>query len=92
MAGIRAKKWEVKLDSVKRKTSAFGHAFTEGFKTGMKSEWTTTLAAGSGLYQGLKYKGSLKKGLITAGVVKVCLATKDGIQSVANHWDDIKHA
>lgn len=91
MEGIK-QKMETKLDSVKRKTTAFGKVFGDGFKKGMKSEWSSSLAIGSGLWQGLKYKGSVKKGIATTAVVKVFLATADGMQSVINNWNVIKNA
>ena len=58
----------------------------------LKQEDTYALALAVGAYQGLKYKGNLKRGIQTGCVIVGVMAVCNGIQNVAVHWDKIKRA
>jgi len=64
------------------KAKAAGLIFKSGFSAQMKDIDTYALAGSCGVWQGLKYKGSLKTGLITTAIVGVSWGTLNGIREV----------
>lgn len=53
---------------------------------------TYQLAAGIGLYQGLKYKGSLKEGVKAGLATIMVVAGVNVVSNIASNADDIKKA
>lgn len=68
-----------------RALSVFGKAF----RAQMFEEGTMAMSGAAGLWQGLKYKGDLKKGVLTAVVIDVAVSTFNGISNVVKKWEDI---
>lgn len=62
-----------------RKLKAFGR----GFVKGATDKGTMTLSAGVGLWNGFKYKGNAKYGLLTAALTEATFGVIDGIQAMA---------
>ena len=67
-----------------------GEFFTEGFVREFKEEGSTGMALMSGLFVGLKYKGSIKNGLKAGISTKLAISTLSGIHSVMDNWMSIK--
>ncbi len=66
--------------------------FTGGAKKQLNEEWTWGLALAAGLYQGLKYKGSIKAGITSGIVVLLAIAGTNGIYNVVSFSDKIHEA
>lgn len=64
--------------------------FIGGCKEQLKQSWVIGTAAGIGLSQGLKYNGSIKRGVIGSTAAIVVLCTANGIYNVVTFWDKIK--
>lgn len=64
--------------------------FAAGFKSQVKDEHTLSLAGIIGLYQGLKYKGSIKTGAFTTAAVLGAAGVYNGTITVAKNWSLIK--
>lgn len=64
--------------------------FIGGCKEQLKQEWVIGTAAGMGLAQGLKYNGSIKRGLAGATAVLVVCCAANGFYNLAINWDKIK--
>lgn len=73
-----------------KRISLIGDVFTEGFKKQALHETTTELALTVGLVQGLKYNGSLKRGLTSGAVTIGVVSAITGLKSVVTNWDTIK--
>lgn len=56
----------------------------------LKRDDTFAIAAAAGLYQGLKYKGSIVRAIKACAATAVGLAVLNGVQNVVVHWDKIK--
>jgi len=72
------------------KMNFVGHEFMYAAKHQMKQEWVISLAAVIGLSQGLKYGGSLKRGLIGAAAVIGAMGAANGVHNVLMDWEKIK--
>lgn len=59
-----------------------GRLFVEGVKTQLRQEWIWTFSGITGLYQGLKYKGSIRNGITGALATLSTFATMGGIYNV----------
>lgn len=59
-----------------------GRLFVKGAKTQLRQEWIWTFSAVTGLYQGLKYKGSVRNGITGALATLLTFATMGGIYNV----------
>ena len=70
-------------------TKVAGTVFKGAFKSQLKDPDTLSVSAAAGLVQGLKYKGNIKTGAITAITVAGVLGTWNGVSNVIEHWDDI---
>lgn len=66
--------------------------FIGGVKKQLKEEVTWGTALTLGLYQGLKYKGNIKSGLITGVTVLGMTSAANGVYNIVYHWDKIKEA
>ena len=56
----------------------------------LKQKDTFTIVAAVGLYQGLKYKGSLIRAIKAGVAVAGGLSALNGLQNVIINWDKIK--
>lgn len=59
-----------------------GTLFVEGVKTQLRQEWIWAFSAITGLYQGLKYKGSIRNGITGILATLLTFATMGGIYNV----------
>ena len=57
-------------------------AFVGGFEKQCMDGGTLGTAAACGIYQGLKYKGSIKRGVATTGIVLVAMAAFNGVANI----------
>lgn len=73
-----------------QKCNFVGTVFAGGAKAQLKQEWTWAAAAVAGLYQGLKYKGSLKSGIAGGVAVLGALAIASGAYNLVTYSDKIK--
>lgn len=71
------------MSKFKKRIQIGAKAFGEGFLDQMADEKTIFASAGIGLFQGLKYTGSLKRGLITGGVAELVICTANGLVRTA---------
>ena len=58
----------------------------------LKQNWTWGAGLILGVYQGLKYKGDFKTGLLTGLTVVGVIAATNGISNVFANMDEIKEA
>lgn len=72
------------------KAEFVGTIFVGGVKTQLKQEWVWGTAAILGLYQGLKYKGSIKDGIIGGVATLAVISAANGFYNIAAYWDRIK--
>lgn len=66
--------------------------FARGFKQEAASDWNMGLSAAAGIFAGLKYKGSVKRGMQAGLTTWVALNTVNGIQNVMNNWEKVKRS
>jgi hypothetical protein len=78
--------------NILEKANFVGKVFMGGVKAQLKQEWTWGLAASVGLYQGLKYTGSIKNGISGGAAALIVMAGASGLCNVAENWDGIKRA
>ena len=64
--------------------------FSGGVRTQLAQEWTWGAAASIGIYQGLKYKGDIKSGILTGAVVLGALACANGGYNIVANWGQIQ--
>ena len=64
--------------------------FVGGVKVQLEQSWTWGSAASIGLYQGLKYTGSVKNGIIGGLATLGVITGANGIYNIAKNWDGIK--
>ncbi len=76
--------------NISEKANFVGKVFIGGVKRELQEEWLWGMAAGIGLYQGLKYKGNIKTGIAGGLAVLVVVAGANGVYNVVAHWDKIK--
>ncbi len=72
------------------KTKKVADLFVKGFKKEAGSDWNMGLSTAAGLWQGLKYKGSVKKGLQAGLGTYISLNAVNGVSNVINNWDEVK--
>jgi len=72
------------------KMKATGIIFKNGFNAQFEHAHTYSVAGTCGIIQGLKYSGSLKKGVVTTVVVLGGLATLNGVREVIRNRTVIK--
>lgn len=72
------------------KARKIGDLFGEGFRKNAGSDFDIGLSTASGLWQGLKYKGSIKKGIAAGATTYLSLRCVSGFQNVINHWQEVK--
>jgi len=76
--------------SIFKKGKIIGSVFMKGAICQLDQEGTWLLGVGVGLYQGLKYTGSFKRGMISGTIVVSTLAGINGINTVIRNRDLIK--
>jgi hypothetical protein len=69
---------------------AVGEVFAKGFRVQLIDEGTCGLGCVLGIHQGLKYKGSLKTGLATCGIVVAGISIVNGVRSIIVNADYIR--
>lgn len=75
-----------------RKAKVIGELFGKGVAMQFESDSAMALAGVVGLYQGLKYRGSLARGVKASVAVVAVLGTVDGIRMVIKNREFIKSA
>lgn len=65
--------------------------FGEGFRKNAGSDFDVGVSTISGIWTGLKYKGSVKNGLKAGVSTYLALRVVSGAQNVINHWDEVKY-
>lgn len=83
---VDGKRIEIRTDDRPKLLRALT-VFGKGFRAQMFEEGTMAMSGAAGLWQGLKYKGDLKKGVLTAVVVDIAVSTFNGISNVVKHWE-----
>lgn len=68
-----------RMSKVKKTIEIGAKAFGEGFLDQMADDKTVLASVGVGLFQGLKYTGSLKRGLIAGGITELVFCTANGL-------------
>lgn len=71
--------------------SRLGQVFVGGCIAQLSQEGTFVVACGLGIIQGLKYKGNLKRGVLTALTVAGAITIANGIYNVAlatEYWTE----
>lgn len=63
-----------------------GRLFVKGAKTQLHQEWIWMFSAITGLYQGLKYKGSIRNGITGVLATLLTFATMGGIYNVVAEY------
>lgn len=82
----------VKEDAFKRKLKVVKDIAIDSSLIQLRDVKTLQVAAVVGLWQGLKYRGNLKRGL-NAGVATVAVITGcNVVNNLINHYDKIKDA
>ena len=74
------------MESLQKKAKVAGKIFGEAFLVQMGSESTLTVGVASGLYQGLKYNGSVKRGVkAAAATMGVMCALNGGLECIQQY-------
>ena len=79
-----------KMESLQKKAKVAGKIFGEAFLVQMGSEATLTVGVAAGLHQGLKYNGSVKRGVKAAAATMGVMCALNGVLNVYNNIDVIK--
>lgn len=79
-----------KMESLQKKAKVAGEIFVEAFLIQMGSEETLTVGVAAGLHQGLKYNGSVKRGIKAASATMGVMCAVNGVMNVINNIDFIK--
>ena len=79
-----------KMESLQKKAKVAGKIFGEAFLIQMGSEATLTVGVAAGLHQGLKYNGSVKRGIKAASATMGVMCAFNGVLNVYNNIDVIK--
>lgn len=61
-----------------------------GAKEQLKQQWVFGAAVAIGLSQGLKYNGSVKRGVNCGLATIITIAAANGFSELMNNWDKIK--
>ncbi len=79
-----------KMESLQKKAKVAGKLFGDAFLVQMGSESTLTMGVAAGLHQGLKYNGSVKRGVKAAAATMGVMCALNGVLNVYNNIDVIK--
>jgi len=72
----------MKKSAMMNNVNNIGRLFVKGAKTQLRQEWIWTFSTITGLYQGLKYKGSVRNGITGGLATLLTFATMGGIYNV----------
>ena len=78
------------MESLQKKAKVAGKIFGEAFLVQMGSETTLTMGVAAGVRQGLKYNGSVKRGVKAAAATMGVMCALNGVLNVYNNIDVIK--
>ena len=78
------------MESLQKKAKVAGKLFGDAFLVQMGSETTLTMGVAAGLHQGLKYNGSVKRGVKAAAATMGVMCAVNGVLNVYNNIDVIK--
>lgn len=73
------------------KARKIGELFGEGFKKNAGSDFDIGVSTISGIWTGLKCKGSVKNGVKAGAATYLSLRCASGFQNVINHWYEVKY-
>ena len=79
-----------KMESLQKKAKVAGKLFGDAFLVQMGGESTLTMGVAAGLHQGLKYNGSVKRGVKAAAATMGVMCALNGVLNVYNNIDVIK--
>ena len=79
-----------KMETLQKKAKVAGKAFTSAFVSMATDENTISTATMVGLYQGLKYNGSLTRGVKAGVTTLVALSAVGGLANIHGSWKAIK--
>ena len=79
-----------KMESLQKKAKVAGKLFGDAFLVQMGGEATLTMGVAAGLHQGLKYNGSVKRGVKAAAATMGVMCALNGVLNVYNNIDVIK--
>ena len=79
-----------KMESLQKKAKVAGKLFGDAFLVQMGSESTLAMGVAAGLHQGLKYNGSIKRGVKAASATMGVMCALNGVLNVYNNIDVIK--
>lgn len=74
------------------KANFIGAIITGSAKKQLSEEWTWGAAVSVGIYQGLKYKGSIKNGLAAGAATLIAITGANCIYNIVAFWPKIKEA
>ena len=86
-----SKEEKSKMEKLQKQSKMALKAFTMAFGSMAADENTIGTATVVGLYQGLKYNGSLGRGVKAGVVTLVALSTVGGLANIHGNWDVIKN-
>lgn len=78
------------MESLQKKAKVAGKLFGDAFLVQMGSESTLTMGVAAGVSQGLKYNGSVKRGVKAAAATMGVMCALNGVLNVYNNIDVIK--
>ena len=81
-----------KVENLKRKGTLAADIAVGAAMKQMGDQSTVMWAVGIGLVQGLKYNGSLKRGIKAGLATYGAIAGANAVMNVANNWDKVKRA
>ena len=79
-----------KMETLQNKAKITGQLFINGFSHTFTQDENLQVAVGVGLYQGLKYNGSFKRGLKAASTTMAVIATVNGVLTVMSNVELIQ--
>lgn len=77
---------EVGLAKARKTAELFG----DGFKQNAGSDFDIGVSTVSGIWTGLKYKGSVKNGVKAGAATYLSLRCVSGLQNVINNWHEVR--
>ena len=72
------------------KAQKVGQLFGEGFKQDAASDVDVSISLLSGIWAGLKYKGSIKNGIKAGGATYLAFRCTKGLQNVVKNWREVE--
>lgn len=63
-----------------------GRLFLDGFKSQLFDESTAGVALAGGLWQGMKYRGDIFRGIKAGAMIELTLCTLNGVKNVMKNY------